>query len=129
QTNTNRGEPRTMSRKSIPISTRISPEDAEFLAAWNGSDAATPSEKLRAMIAELRRQKEGAKDYSGALHVASSLIGPTLHAIRTREHEAGVHSELVTRLAEWLPECLAFLIAAAGAEEELDRNALLQIEE
>ena len=118
-----------MSLKTIPISTRISSDDAEFLAKWNGSEAATPSEKLRAMIAELRRHEEGAKDYSGALHVASALIGPTLHAIRTCEHESGMHSELAARIADWLPECLAFLMAAKGGREHLDRDALIQVEE
>lgn len=118
-----------MPRKSIPISTRISSEDAEFLAEWKGSDAATPSEKLRAMIAEVRRQEEGAKDYSGALHVAAGLIGPALHAVRTQEHSAGTHSELVARVADWLPECLAYLIAAKGSRDALDRDALIEVEE
>lgn len=118
-----------MPRKSIPISTRISSEDAEFLARWKGSDAATPSEKLRAMIAEMRRQEEGAKDYSGALHVAAGLIGPALHAVKTEEHAAGMHSELLARVADWLPECLAYLIAVNGARDALDRNALIKVEE
>jgi hypothetical protein len=120
---------RGMPRKSIPISTRISSEDAEFLAKWKGSGEATPSEKIRAMIAEMRRQTEGAKDYSAALHVATGLITPTVHAIRTHEHEAAMHSELVARIADWLPECLAFLIAAAAGRDELDRGALVEIEE
>lgn len=118
-----------MPRKSVPISTRLSSEDADFLAEWRCSDATTPSEKLRAMVSEVRRRQEGVKDYSGALQVATGLIGATLHAVRTAEHEAGVHSELVGRVVEWLPECLAFLIAAAGARDSLDRGALDEIEQ
>ena len=117
-----------MSRKTIPVSTRISPEDAEFLARWNGAGA-TPSEKLRALIAEAREQKEGAEDYPGALRVATALIAPTLLRIRSRERELGAHSELVSRLAEWLPECLAYLISAANQpDEKVDKKTLVRIE-
>lgn len=117
-----------MPRKTIPISTRLSPEDAEFIAQWEGDGAATPSEKLRGIIAEARKHKQGTEDYPSSLRLATGMLSPTLHIIRTSEHAAGKHSQLVSRVAEWLPECLAYLIASNGRANQLDEDALRGIE-
>lgn len=117
-----------MPSKTIPISTRISPEDAEFIAGWNGGDAKTPSEKLRAIIAGARRRQHGTQDYGGSLRYAEELLSPTLRILRTSEHNTATHSQLVSRIAEWLPECFAYLVSCNGDETELDEEDLRRIE-
>ena len=117
-----------MSRKTIPISTRFSPEDAEFIAQWEGDGAKTPSEKLRGIIAEARRNQSGTEDYAGSLHLTTSLLASTLHIIRRSEHAHGVHSALLIRVGEWLPECMAFLMSSNGDDETLDHDDLVRIE-
>ena len=117
-----------MPRKTVPISTRLSQEDAEFIASLTVNGASTPSEKLRTIIADARQRKEGTEDFPGSLRVAEDLLAPTMRIIRSSEHDAGMHSELVSRLGEWLPECLAYFIACNGASRDLDNDALVEIE-
>lgn len=114
--------------KSVNMSVRLSPDDAEFLAGLEIDNASTPSDKLRALIVEAKERRQGTEDYAGALQLAQGLLAPTLRTLRTSEHAEGVHSELVSRFAEWLPECLAFLIAAQGGEKAFGREQLTEIE-
>jgi hypothetical protein len=114
--------------KSVPISVRLSPDDAEFLAGLDVEGASTPSDKLRALIVEAKQRRHGTEDYFSALKLAEDLLAPTLRALRTSEHAQGVHSELVSRFAEWLPECVAFLIAAKAGEKAFGREQLTEIE-
>ena len=117
-----------MPRKTIPISTRITPEDAEFIAGWTDDEAKTPSEKLRAIIAVARRRQRGTQEYASSLRFAEELMAPTLTILRTSEHATSLHSELVTRLAEWLPECFAYFVSCNGDDTQLDEDALRRIE-
>lgn len=118
-----------MPRKSVSVSVRLSQNDARFLERLAIDDAATPSEKLRAVIAEARRRERGTQEYASALRLAQEGMAPTLRIIRENEVANGMHSELVSRLGEWLPECAAFLVACNGAQTELDGDQLKEIED
>ena len=48
--------------RRIPLSVRITDADAAFLAQYKAEGATTPSEKLRALLADARRDAEGATD-------------------------------------------------------------------
>ncbi len=117
-----------MSQKSVPVSVRLPAEDAEFLGRMRVDGADTPSEKLRAIVAEARLREHGTSEFSAALSVAQSGITPTLQIIRDNEREHRLHSELITRLGEWLPDCMAYLVACNGSETQLSEEQLADIE-
>lgn len=116
--------------KQVPISARISQEDATFINRLSIEDAKTPSDKLRAIIAEARRQRERKPDYAGSLQMMQEIVLPVLQAIREKEVENGIHSELITRLAEWIPDVVAFLVSSINEKTEREtKEAMLQLEQ
>lgn len=117
-----------MPNKTVPVSFRLPEAEAQFLNALHVEGAETASEKLRALIADARRRRHGTEEYPAALKLAQESLAPTLQIIRGSETENGMHSELVSRLGEWLPDCMAYLVASNGTATELDAETLLTIE-
>lgn len=111
-----------MPGKSIPLSVRLTPEDATFLAELRISGATTPSDKLRALIQETRRRKVGVTNYQEALTIFEELLSDTLHRVREVEIAEGLHSELIVQLVGWLPDVMAYLTVRA-AEVDVDDTA------
>lgn len=101
--------------KTVSLSTRISQDDAEFLSGITIQGAKTPSEKLRVIISETRKRHEGMQDYRSSLTMYQDLLNRVVSETREMELEHQIHSELLTRLTEWLPDMMAFL-TATGAE-------------
>ena len=96
--------------KSVPLSVRVSPEDVDFIAGVDIAGAETPSEKVRALLAEARKRHQGFSDYSSCVGMVQEMLAPTLQRLRAAEHQENVHSELVLELTQWMPEALAFLL-------------------
>jgi hypothetical protein len=110
------------------ISVRIPSEDLEWLATLNLQGATTPSDKLRALVAQVRRQQEGASDYAATLSWMRDLITPFVTRIGAQEHRQGNHSEIVRLLAEWTPQTMALLIGESGSVSQASQRTL-QLEE
>jgi hypothetical protein len=53
-----------MTTQMQTLSVRIPSEDLEWLAALEISGASTPSDKLRALIAQMRKQHQGTMDHA-----------------------------------------------------------------
>jgi len=117
-----------MPNKTKQVGVRLTDEEANFLSRYKAENAATPSEKLRAIIDEARQRHLGTEDYPGSLRLMQDLIDPTVRIIKNSEHEHRLHSELVTRLNDWVPECMAYLIASNGRDTNLDAKQLHEIE-
>ena len=117
-----------MPQKTKQVGVRLTDEEAEFLAGFKAENAATPSDKLRAIIDDARRRKLGTEDYPGSLKLVQDMMAPTTRIIRSSENTYKLHSELVTRLSDWVPECMAYLIASNGNEQELDSSQLVEVE-
>lgn len=117
-----------MANKSVPLSARISADDAEFLAALEVDGATTPSDKLRAIVGDARRRHGAARDYPGALRFAEDTVSPALRQVRAAEVDEDMHSELVARVAEWLPETLAYFLASSGGGGRSDADNLRKLE-
>jgi hypothetical protein len=100
-----------MSGKSIPLSFRVTDEDAEFLAALEIPGAVTPSEKLRALITRARLEQAEARTYEGSLGRVRELLEPTSQTLRARELATRQRSELLADTLYWLPDLVAFLMA------------------
>lgn len=110
--------------KSVTISARVSEEDAEFISQLKIDGAITPSDKVRAIIADTRRQTESRQDYPGCMAIMQSFVGPAGSRLRELEAEHRIHSELITRTLDWLPDAMAFAVTSGTVE----RNATSQLE-
>ena len=115
--------------KNIPLSVRVSQADAEFLARVDLEGASTPSDKVRALLAEARRRHDGFHDYASCLGMANEMLAPTLHLLKDLEKRCDIHSEPVAQLAEWLPETLAFFLTTFpddGVENDMEQIEALE---
>src|SRR5215475_7019108 len=93
------------------LSARIPTEDMEWLVGLDIQGAVSPSDKLRALIAQMRRQQEGTLDYERSLSWLRDLVSPVVTSIRTLEHHNRMHSEVLTLAAEWLPQVMATFLS------------------
>ena len=67
-----------MPSKTVPISARISHEDAEFISQLKINEATTPSDKLRAIISDAKRQRLRTQDYRGCFQMIQELLMPVI---------------------------------------------------
>ena len=101
------------------LSARIPSEDLEWLSTLDIPGAVSPSDKLRSLVAQMRRQYEGTLDYERSLGWLRDLVAPFVTAIRAMEHHNRMHSEALTLVAEWLPQIMATLLS----ERQLPKDA------
>jgi hypothetical protein len=99
-----------MISKTVPLSVRVSDEDAAFLAQLDIADAKTPSEKLRAILASERRRHEGTQDPDTAIDLVQDMLRPAARRVR-REEVEGRRSDLVHMAYEEVPELAGLLMA------------------
>ena len=119
-----------MSPKSISMSVRLSPDDAATLATLKVPEAATPSDKIRALIRLAEAEMQPGKSYADQLSYQDDKLGEIYNAVLTGEARHAVHSELLALVGRWLPEMLAFYVASGTAgSEPLSRERLLQLEQ
>lgn len=95
----------------IPLSVRISQEDADFIAQLQFDGASTPSEKVRELLKQARLAHTEQKNYDGVLTSSEQLLATARHEILTYEKELGVHSHIVARIFEALPDLMATMVA------------------
>lgn len=106
---------------------RISADDAEFLSRFDIPEAKTPSDKLRAILSQARRQREGLNDYGRALEILREILEPSLKEIRQANSSLFLRSELVDRLGEWIPETAAWLTTQVPSDAD-NKEAWVQFE-
>lgn len=99
-----------MATKVQTISARIPQEDVEFIAGLEIAGARTSSDKLRAIIQETRFRHEGVNDYEDAINVMQDLLFPISRKLSGFEANTDVHSELLARVFDWLPDMVAYLV-------------------
>ncbi len=107
--------------KTVPISVRLSLEDAEFIANLHIDDAVTPSDKIRSIIKEAKKQNERIVNYEGCLKIARETLRELTQKIKTTELESKQHSELLNVFNEWIAESFAYV---AAAKQELEDEKL-----
>lgn len=103
----------------IPVSVRISQEDADFIASLQIEGAHTPSEKIRELLKQARLAHSGAQDYAAALNRAEQFFQTAKHEVLQQEKHLGVHSHILARLFELLPDLNATLSADRPSEADL----------
>lgn len=114
--------------KSIPISVRITQDEAESLARMRIPGATTPSEKLRALISEAHRREQGPADYPEAMAQVQQWLAPLFTTIQLAESSQEQHSDILALLREWLPDFLAYTRLSATSSTALSPDALLALE-
>lgn len=113
--------------KTVPLSVRISHEDAEFLARLEIDKAKTPSDKVRAIIAEHRRHTlAGQPSYSQVLSWITEILAPVSMKLRENQSRERSYSELFRFVDEWLPDLLALYLTEGKAVQ--DRQGLDKLE-
>lgn len=115
--------------KTVSISARISQEDAEFISQLSIADAKTPSDKLRALVSDARRRSLHEEDFRGHLKMFQDMIGPVKAKISETELAENTHSEVVSRILEWIPDMMAFVLSTTATKEEtMSKEQLTQLE-
>ncbi|MEM9029518.1 MAG: hypothetical protein AAGC70_14230 [Pseudomonadota bacterium] len=115
-----------MTAKSVPLSVRVSDEDALFLAELQVPDAVTPSEKLRAILHEARRRHTGMQDASEGGLLLREMATPARRNVRRCEGKLGRKSDVILKLYERLPDIMARLIA--GPNDSTSPESLVEFE-
>jgi hypothetical protein len=110
------------------LSARLPTEDMEWLLSLDIQGAVSPSDKLRALIGQMRRQHEGTLDYQRSLSWLRDLVAPFVTAIRGLEHQNRMHSEALTLATEALPRIMATLLSERGLTKDAKSRAI-EVEE
>ena len=108
-----------MSSQMQTLSCRLPTEDIAWISALPIAGATTASDKLRALIAQIRRQNEGTLDYSGSVAWLREQIAPFVNALRDIENRHRMHSAAVNAVIEWVPVVMATMLSerAIGARD------------
>lgn len=114
--------------KAIPISVRITTEDASFLAGLRLDDAVTPSDKLRALLREARQRQEQGHDYQSCQRQLQDLLAPAMQRLRQAELQVRQHSDFVDLVLPWLAETLAYAATAPATAPPEDTELLRDVE-
>lgn len=112
-----------MPSKTVPLSVRISDEDAEFLSSLEIGEARTPSEKLRALLASERQLRTQGHAPDQAAEMISDLLRPAQRRIRQIERQSGASSEALRRIYDRLPDLAAIALAGPQIEPDADTGA------
>ncbi|MDG4595180.1 MAG: hypothetical protein P9F75_05740 [Candidatus Contendobacter sp.] len=112
------------------LSIRIPDEDFQWLSSLQEADAKTPSEKLRALLARIRKQEAGMTSPEMCAAWMRTLARPFLDTVSVHERKHKIHSDLVSLVSESAPRIMATLISTrlsedASQEEALDVEAVL----
>ena len=111
-----------MPGKKVSLSVRISQEDADYLASAPISGATTPSDKVRALIAEARAQSNGSCDSEGYRSRLDALTHSTRERLRKGEEALGLKSELVWLLLNWLSDAGVHLTSGPKKSDRVDQK-------
>jgi hypothetical protein len=94
------------------VSVRIPENDLAWLSSLQLPGASSPSDKIRALIADAQRRAQGENDFVRCTTLLREQVRPLLDATQTYEHTTHRHSEIVALLAAQLPELMASLVTS-----------------
>lgn len=101
-----------MVAKSVPLSVRLSREDASYIASLKAVDAVTMSEKVRFLVSKARLDAERGDTFEGVVEQTEDTLAPLKQALDKIEATQGMRSALLRALIVALPRILAELEAA-----------------
>lgn len=99
-----------MAKQTVTL--RLDEDDLTYLSQVEIHGAANLSEKIRALISEARAQRDGTDSYGAAHDFSRQLFSRVDREFNAAEVGSAKRSELSHRLLSWLPEAVAFTLAA-----------------
>jgi len=118
-----------MTNKTVPFSARISVEDAEFISTLAYEGAHTPSDKLRALLAETRSRYASYDDFAANLAQMDEWCKQLSRPLLVRQQQLQIRTDTVYRLLFALPELLALLQTLGARSNGLNIRELQQAEQ
>lgn len=113
-----------MAKQTVTL--RLDEDDLTFLAQIEMAGATNLSEKVRALLAEARSQREGLGDFGAAYDFVRSLLAVPERRIRQAEVDSQQRSELVARVLAWMPESVAFVLSGSALQASGDKERSLR---
>ncbi len=118
------------------LSGRVPADLYAWFAALEVEGAVTNSDKLRVLLAQLKRQHDGSMDYVSALSWFRDLSARLRKDLAAVERDGSVHSEVVTTLVEHTVAMAATVLSAhpqskreaQAVEDQLVRRAIAMAE-
>ena len=117
-----------MSSKTVPFSARISLEDASFISNLSFEGAVTPSDKLRSLLAQIRRREQQSSHYAENLQQMQEWLAPLQQQWQIRQQQVQQPAEVMMALLQWLPEMLALVQSHSATLADTAAPQLRQIE-
>jgi hypothetical protein len=105
-----------MAKQTVTL--RLDEDDLTYLAGIDVPGAVNLSEKIRALLADARAQREGLGDFGAAYDFTRRLFATPERCVRDTEVRAQVRSELIARVLAWLPDTAAFVLSGACPRPE-----------
>lgn len=102
-----------MAKQTVTI--RLDEDDLTYLSSMELAGASNLSEKIRALLAEARAQREGMQNPRLAYDLTRRLFAGPERDIRAAEMQAQIRSELIARLLSWLPDVSAALLSGTAS--------------
>ena len=100
-----------MAKQTVTL--RLDEDDLTYLAGIDVPGAANLSEKIRALLADARAQRDGLGDFGAAYDFTRRLFTAPERCVRDAEVRTQVRSELIARVLAWLPDTAAFVLSGA----------------
>ena len=118
------------------ISGRVPDDLYQWFAALDVEGAVTNSDKLRELLARMKRQHEGSLDYVSAQTWFADVIAPLKRGLTALERDEGVRSEVLSTLNEHLAALASTLVSAhpqtkgeaAALEEQIVKRVFAMAE-
>jgi len=98
-----------------PVSARLPGDLYLWLASLEMEGAPTNSDKVRELLAQVKRQYDGAFDYAAAHAWVRDLTRRLSEGLVVAEVESGHHSDLLSGLLEHVTGLLALVVSARPA--------------
>lgn len=112
----------------IPFSVRLDADDAEFIASLDMAGINTPSDKIRELLRLARVSVETENDYQSRLTQSDKMVQNARHQILTAEKALGIHSPIVARVLELMPDLMA-TVCSDSPTGEPSKKALIAYEQ
>ncbi|MFT3962757.1 hypothetical protein [Propionivibrio sp.] len=110
------------------VSIRLPDEDFRWLLSMQDGVGKTASERLRALIAQVREQESGLSDPDACMAWMRNLVLPMANLVASWERQHKAHSDLMSAVLDIVPRIMAVLVSARSSSAGDEDGDLREIE-
>ena len=110
------------------MSIRLPDDDFRWLLSTQEGSGKTPSERLRAMIAQVREQESELSDPDSCMAWMRRLVQPTANFVAAWERQNKQHSDVLSAVLDIAPRLMALLVSARPPSTQDDGNDMREME-